>query len=235
MKKILLGAVALLFLLPWTFSGHTGQNRDFYLSVPFVFDNRDSALFTLRKGDILVRPNWSWLPGSFPLEGGRKFGHAAVVTEDCSGKTIEAVLAKAPVIEALFYDQATRRFVFDKEGQIREGKADMSFGLKFKGMRYRLRSNLPEEKKDSLIRFLEKQLGGGYDLFSLKQSGATAGIGRGALQNRENASWNCATLIWEAYYLAAGTDIDSNQGWQVFPSDMIASPHFDLPGGRIRF
>jgi hypothetical protein len=233
MKKVLLMATALLILQGWHISKPPGQGPCAYQSIPCVDNLPDSVVFTLRKGDILVRPNWSWLPGSFPLEGGRKFGHAAVVTEDMSGRTIGEVLEKTPVIEALFYDQVTGRFVFRKEGQIRQGKAWMSFGNKFKGLRYRLRTNLSDVEKDSLIRFLETQLGEGYNFFSSKRD--DSGEKQNIVQTPENAGWHCATLIWEAYYRAAGIDLDSNKGWLIYPSDMIASQNFDLPDGRIRF
>jgi len=196
---------------------------------------KDTALFTLKKGDLLVRPNWSWLPGSYPIENGRKFGHVAFVTEGATGKTIDEALAKASVVEALFFDQATREFQFSKKDQIREGKAAVSFGPRFKGIRFRLRMNLTDEQADTMIRFVRNQLDGGYNIFALKKQFESVAERKLALQNRKQLNWHCGTLVWEAYYIVPGVDIDANKGLLVYPSDIIASKTFDLPGGRIRF
>ena len=190
---------------------------------------------TLRRGDILVRPNWGWLPGSCSVENGRKYGHVAFVTQGAAGKTMDEALEKASVIEALFFDQATRKFQFQKKDQIREGKASISFGRKFKGIRYRLRMNLSKVQKEGMITFLRNQLDGGYNILSVKKKFKTEEEKAMMLQNLKNENWHCATLVWDAYYLSAGVDIESNEGYLVYPSDLIASKYFDLPGGRIRF
>lgn len=184
--------------------------------------------FELLEGDILVRPNWSWLPGSCYVERGRKYGHVAIVTKGASGATINEALEKAWVAEALFFDQATKEFQFKKENQIREGKAIVSFGDKFAGIRYRLRMPLTEDQKQQIIGFSREQLDGGYNILSVK---------RKITKNEkiENLDWHCATLVWQAYYLATHTDIDANGGWWIYPSDIIASPVFDRPNGIVRF
>ena len=51
----------------------------------------------------------------------------------------------------------------------------------------------------------------------------------------KNLDWHCATLVWQAYYLATGLDIDANDGLFIYPSDIIASPVFDNPDGIVRF
>ena len=51
----------------------------------------------------------------------------------------------------------------------------------------------------------------------------------------ENCDWHCATLVWQAYYLATGLDIDANDGMFIYPSDIIASRVFDNTGGIVRF
>jgi hypothetical protein len=190
---------------------------------------------TLMVGDLLVRPNWTWLPGTCSVENGRKYGHVAIVTQGASGKTIDEALEKANVIEALFFDQATREFQFNKKDQIREGKASVSFGKRFKGIRYRLRMNLSEVQKDKMITFLRNQLDGGYNIFSVKRSFDSDDDKEMMVQDFKNESWHCATLVWDAYYLTTGVDIDANGGYLVYPSDLIASKYFDLPDGRIRF
>jgi hypothetical protein len=194
----------------------------------------DPVPFTLKKGDILARPNWSWMPGSYPLKGGRIFGHVAVVIEDASGKTIDEVLAKTAIIEAVFFDQATRKFIFRKDFQIREGRAGVAFGNRFKGLRYRLRTKLTTDETDALIRFLRNQLNGGYNIFTFKKKFASAAEKQNSLEYLKQG-WHCATLTWEAFQIASGIDIDSNQGLLIYPSDIIACEIFDLPGGRIRF
>lgn len=217
----LLACLAGLFFLLNAASGGSGRSK----WTPEKADTEKP--FLLKKGDILVRPNWSWLPGSSPVSGGRKYGHVAVVTEGAEGSNINEALEKAKVIEALFFDQATRKFQFKKKDQIRESQAIVSFGKKFEGIRYRLRMNLSDQQADSLVHFLKSQLDGGYNILSLKKK-----------QEKflsKDQSWHCATLAWEAYFLATGINIDANDGMVIYPSDIIACQCFDLPDGRIRF
>ena len=199
-------------------------------------ERKDAAApFELRSGDILVRPNWGWLPGSCEIKGGRKFGHVAFVTEGATGNTPEEALANATVVEALFYDQVTGKFQFNKKDQIRIRKAISSFGSRFKGDRYRLRMRLKENQVSDIRQFLMNQLGGGYNVFSQKRQFESIGEKKDAVLLMKNGSWNCATLAWETYFLIANVDIDANQGMTIFPNDIVASNTFDLPDGRIRF
>jgi hypothetical protein len=195
----------------------------------------DTALFSLRKGDILVRPNWEGMPGSCSIQNGRKYGHVAMVTEDATGKTIGEALSKASVIEALFFDQGTRKFQFDKKDQIREGKAIISFGERFKGIRYRLRVDLTVDQTEKMIQFLKNQLDGGYNILSFKKQYVSASDRESALKNMKNSNWHCATIIWEAFYLTTNIDIDANGGIFIYPADIIASKYFDLNVSRICF
>jgi hypothetical protein len=195
----------------------------------------DSMPFALKTGDILVRPNWDGLPGSCAVKDGRKYGHVAIVTEGSSGNTIDEALAKTSVVEALFFDQATRKFQFKKENQIRETSASISFGKRFKGIRYRLRTSLTEDQAKLMVQFLRNQLDGGYNILSLKKSVELGVKKDSVVQTLKCNSWHCATLAWEAYYLVAGIDIDANKGLLIYPSDIISCKYFDLPGGRIRF
>lgn len=192
----------------------------------------DTVPFSLKKGDVLVRPNFSWLPGSCVVRDGRMFGHVAIVTENVSGSSVEEVLANTTVIEAVVFDQKTRSFIFDKKEQVRETKAVISFGPRFKGIRYRLRMNLTDQQTADLLQFLKNQLGGGYSIFTLKK---IVDADSGKNKTLKNLSWHCANLAWQAYYQSTGLDIDENKGLVVFPADIIASKHFDLSGGRIRF
>ena len=195
----------------------------------------ENVPFTLKKGDILVRPNWGILPGSCTVEHGRRSGHVAVVVGEATGKSIQEALEKATVVEALFYDQGTHKFQFSKRDQIREGKAIVSFGNRFKGMRYRLRLSITDSQADILMQFLRNQLDGGYNIFSLKRYFSSDPEKEQALSQMKAANWNCATLTWEAFYLVTGVDIDANQGLLIYPNDIIACRCFDLPEGRILF
>lgn len=191
--------------------------------------NSSDTIFDLQKGDILIRPNWEW-PGSVPIQGGRKYGHVGIVTQAATGKDVEDALKKAKVVEALFFDQKTRKFLFNKEDQIREEIAWISFGKKFEGIRYRLRLDIEDSTKDSICQFAIQQLDCKYNIFSLKNSKKEYNH-----QKNERKTWHCATLTWQAYYSTCGVDIDANKGILVYPSDIIASPAFDRDNGRVRF
>lgn len=192
----------------------------------------DTVPFSLKRGDILVRPNFNWLPGSYPINDGRMFGHVAIVTEEVSGKSVDEVLTKVSIIEAVVFDQKTRSFIFDKKEQVRETKAIISFGSRFKGIRYRLRMKLTDQQTDDLLLFLKNQLDGGYSIFTVKKFVDPDSEKKIALRD---LNWHCASITWQAYYQATGIDIDVNKGLVVFPADIIASKYFDLLGGRTRF
>ena len=231
MKRLFLFAIILIiaFFLFWSGIFDNQPGRD---NLP-VSNLGDDPVTELRAGDILVRPNWGWLPGSCAVPGGRKYGHVAVVIEGAKGNTIEEALKKAVVIEALFFDQGTRQFQFHKEDQIRERKAEVSFGKKFKGIRYLLRTEINDEQIEKIKTFLTSQLHGGYDILSTKiKSGTPAELEK--IQH-DSHNWHCASLVWEAFYLSAGLDIDANGGIFIYPSDIIASKLFDGNGGRKRF
>jgi hypothetical protein len=187
---------------------------------------RSTDSFSLQKGDLLVRPNWPYLPGCFAVKSGRRYGHVAIVVEGASGNSIDEVLQKAVVVEALFFDQQTRSFLFDREKQVRKTSASISFGPKFKGIRYRLRTNLTNEQTKAMAIFLEKQLDAHYNILSLK------GPKQNNPMNRDN--WHCATLAWKAYELA-GIDIDGNGGLLLYPSDILGCKAFEGQGGCVLF
>lgn len=200
----------------------------------FVELKRDS-LFSLKRGDILVRANWPWLPGSCEVDGGKNYGHVAIVTDGYTGSDITEVLEKSTVIEALFFDQVTRKLQFKRDAQIRETKAIISFGKRFEGRRYRLRAQLDSAVIDSMILFLRNQLDFGYSVFSSKVRFENDNEKRALIKGDKNVRWNCATLTWEAFFITAGMDIDSNGGSVIYPSDIIPANHFNAPSGRIRF
>lgn len=225
MKKFLF-YLFLFLMVVLLFSGTT--RKEFHPSLNNLKPLTENDSFDLKEGDILIRPNWSWLPGSSPVAGGRKYGHVALVTQGATGQSISEALENAVVVEALFFDQATKKFQFKKENQVRQGKAIVSFGNKFSGIRYRLRISLTKEQKRTIAGFASSQLDGGYNIFSVKKKQAKN-------EELKNLDWHCATLVWQAYFLATGLDIDANGGLFIYPSDIIASPVFDNPGGIVRF
>lgn len=195
----------------------------------FTSPGNDSVFFY--KGDILARPNWYLIPGSSIVPGGRKYGHAAVIINDCSGRNIDEALAKADVIEALFFDQKIKKFQWHKKDQIRIEKAAVSFGKKFIGIRYLLRTHLTDSESDSLIVFLKNQLDGGYSLFSEKKNMPESQ----AFSELKSCNWHCATLVWEVFKIVKHIDLDANGGKLVFPSDIVTCKCFDKPGDRMKF
>jgi len=208
-------------------------NNRIGLSVPLFDENKEK--FTLQPGDILVRPNLNWMPGSSKVSSGKNFGHVAVVVQGAEGQTPEETLQKAMVVEAFIFDQATRHFVFTPEKQVRKAPAVVSFGKRFEGIRYRLRMDLNEPAQEQLVQFLYAQVGkSGYRLFSIKINTALQRTPAGTL-TQPHDKWNCATLAWFSILQVNGTNIDFNRGYLVYPNDLIRSPLFDSPGGRIRF
>jgi hypothetical protein len=195
----------------------------------------DTAAIELRRGDILVRPNNGKLPGTCSIKNGRRYGHVAFVIKGASGGSVNEALAKATVIEALFFDQQTRKFQFARKDQIREASAITSFGKRFKGIRYRLRMDLTDSQIENMTRFLTNQLDGGYNLLSAKRKFESEARRESEMTNMSNSNWHCATLVWEAFYLSAGIDIDANGGLFIYPADIIASSYFDIDGGRVCF
>jgi hypothetical protein len=234
MQRIIL-LICIACLVAWLYCSLISDSGSFVRTVENTTTLAENVPFTLKKGDILIRPNWGFLPGSCSMEHGRRSGHVAVVTEEAKGKDVQEALEKATVVEALFWDQGTHKFLFNKRDQIREGKAIVSFGNRFKGMRYRLRLNITVSQADILVQFLRNQLDGGYNIFSLKKYFSSYPEKAQALSQLKAANWNCATLTWETFYLVTGVDIDANQGLLIFPNDIIACRSFDLPEGRILF
>ena len=209
-------------------------NNRIGFSAPLFDETKEK--FTLKPGDILVRPNLNWLPGSSTVASGRNFGHIAIVVQGAEGNTLEETLKKALVIEAVIFDQATRTFIFDKKKQMRKAPAVISFGKRFEGIRYRLRIDLSEQQQQQMINFLsEKVAKYSYNLFSIKNRIQSQDVPDSNNRAIYDESWNCATLTWYALLYTAGIDIDYNKGFWVYPNDLIRSPFFNAPGGRVRF
>ncbi len=192
--------------------------------------------FSLKPGDILVRPNLNWLPGSSKVDSGRNFGHAAIVITGAEGATVDEVMNKATVVEAYLFDQATRKFVFGSNNQVRKVPAIIPFGNRFRGIRYRLRMSLTDDQINAIVKFTNEQIGiGDYTFFSLKTPLLNFIDNRKKNQDLFFKKWHCASFVWFAYYDLAGIDLDFNGGECIFPNDLINSKIFDQPEGRLRF
>jgi len=219
--------IVLLFLI------YIVINKRIGISVPLFDENHTE--FTLKPGDILVRPNLNWLPGSSKVASGRNFGHVAIVVKGAEGITMDETLQKALVVEAVIFDQLTRTFIFDSKKQVRKVPASISFGKRFNGIRYRLRINLTKQQQNSFSMFLEPQVGiSAYNLFSLKKKPGIQNSGVREIQKTKE-NWNCATLAWFSVLLIANIDIDNNKGFLVYPNDLIRSSYFKTTEGLIRF
>jgi len=230
-KRTLLAATA-FFLILFIAVYVTINNRSGTSAA--LFDEKNGE-FTLQPGDILARPNLNWLPGSSKVSSGRKFGHAAVVIRGATGNSPEEALQKALVIEAFVFDQATRRFVFSREKQVRMVPARISFGNRFSGIRYRLRIPLDPQQQEMIDLFLNAQIGKcRYKIFSNTRD-CTDETGKTDSFPTDYCGWNCATLIRYSFCRAAGINIDANQGTIVYPNDIINSPVFHSSEGRLRF
>ena len=183
------------------------------------------------QGDILIRPNASWLPGSCRVTGGRKFGHAAIVVKGGSGRTWEEALEHTLVVEALVYDQGKRGFEWNRRKQVRLAPASVSFGSRFAGRRYRLHSDTLRKADPSVEAWLRSLPGKArYSLFTPKKQLASRSL-RGKFTDR----LNCATLVWFACHVAHCGDPDANGGAWVYPNDILCSPIFNPPGYRTLF
>lgn len=195
-----------------------------------------SERFSLRPGDILCRPNLCWLPGTSDVPAGRNFGHVVIVVEGACESTVSATLEKAVVYEAVVFDQTTRSFIRNPQNQVRKTSAAVSFGKRFEGIRYRLRTDLTGFQTAMLKEYFRKQTGHShYDLFGPKAASGTYKIPGGEPGSIVQVNWNCATYAWNAFAFSAGADLDANGGIWVYPNDIIRSPVFDHPGGRVRF
>lgn len=229
---ILISIIGIVCLLVWNIPNKPDQMPP----CEYILSVKQGVIFTFEKGDILIRSNINYLPGTSEAPSGRKFGHAAIVVQRGEGKSIDEAIGKAIVVEGIIYDQATRSFEFDSKKQVRKALAKISFGNRFAGIRYRLRTELTNEQKEMMSQFLESQIAThGYSLFSTKDTELALSISKIKYNLLEGKKWNCTTLCWFAFMNAASLDIDSNKGLLVYPNDIIRCKYFDGDNGRIRF
>lgn len=206
------------------------------MNVEVIKSDSPPGGFSLKTGDLLVRPNWNWLPGSSAVASGRNFGHLAIVVQGAEGKSIGEAMRKAVVVEALLFDQVTRKFIFNSNEIVRETAAITSFGERFRGRRYLLRMNLTVSQQELLVQFVSNQLeDDNYNIFPFKKKINFPPGSPEAYRSADRNYWNCATLAWFAFKYATGRDIDGNGGMLIYPNDIIRSKFFDYPGRRVRF
>lgn len=189
----------------------------------------------LRPGDILVRPNLNFLPGTSIIPNGSGFGHAAIVTSYYQHENIDSLLANVTIIESIAKDVPVAY-------QIREVKAlshnkvlalnNINFDHRFEGHRYRLRLNSSPHQIDSIISFARQQKGDQSSWNSAKRfpghpfTDSLVNAGKRSHWS-DNNTWYCSLLVWQAVLRHTGIDIDPNGGYMVYPNDLIASPVFD--------
>jgi hypothetical protein len=174
----------------------------------------------LKRGDILVKPNHNWLPGSSTVVGGYSFGHVAIVLEGASGEEPEEVLKRTVIFESVARDideayQLRRAFAYDKSSD--PNKRNINFSNLHEGYRYVLRPGLDEANIDSLINWILARDGGTSSWRALKNS--TTGINKN--------HWYCSLLIWQAFNDLFEIDLDVNGGQIVYPNDLINSDYFN--------
>jgi len=197
----------------------TGAGRTFIT----ILSDTLIELAELRRGDILVKPNHNWLPGTAWVKGGSGFGHAVIVITGATGADAFEVLSKSEIIES-------HARPVPPEFEIRMTKAynpvndfrfnNTSFAPVKAGYRYRLRPPFHEEQIDSLIAFLIRQDDGLSSWRAQKKY-----VGHAELTNTNHQTyWYCSHLIWQAFYSVLGIDLDSNGGVIVYPNDIFLLP-----------
>lgn len=207
-------------------------------TLPTILNDTIIELTDLRRGDILVKPNHNWLPGTAWIYGGSGFGHVLIVVEGAIGENCEEVLKKSVIFES-------HSRPVPPEFELRTAKAyqpgtdyrydNISFAPAKAGYRYRLRPQLKEEQIDSVIAFIIGQDNGLSSWRAQKKY-----VGHAELTNKRHQTyWYCSHLIWQAFYSVLNIDLDPNGGVFVYPNDLIVSPLFQNnpmnPIKRVRF
>jgi len=187
-------------------------------------------LTELKRCDILVKPNHNWLPGTSYIPGGSGFGHAIIVTEDCSASNTDTLLKIASIFVSHSRDVPPAY-------QIRSGKAwvpdtdllvsNMTFGNINAGYRYRLRMDLNETQKDSILASIIRYDNGTSSWRAIKRTQPDDSL------DNEKQYYYCSLLIWQAFHHVLGIDLDVNNGQVIYPNDLINSPFFDNVCGKI--
>lgn len=175
----------------------------------------------LKRGDLLVRPNHNWWPGTSTVPGGSDFGHAAIVVKGAENTDLLELLSETVIFES----QARK---VPGEYQLRSVPAYLpgedfrfaneNFSPSHKGNRYLIRPGLGHEAIDSVIAYVLKQDDGLSSWRAMK--------GHESKEQGAGSRWYCSLLIWQAYHDVLGIDLDGNKGLIFYPNDLINSPFF---------
>lgn len=196
-----------------------------------------SELTNLESCDILVKPNHNWLPATSYVEGGSGFGHCVIVIQGATGPTTDSVLRQAVIFESQARNvpdeyQLRKVHAFVPGDDYRY--ANTTFNNNQKGYRYRLRMKLTQTQKDSIIAFILRQ-----DDHLSSWHAAKYYYTHNDTGTFKKQYFYCSLLIWQAFYYVLGIDLDANNGFMVYPSDIVNSPYFDddstVKNKRIRF
>lgn len=201
---------------------------------------------SLEEGDIIVRPNVNLLPGTAFVPNGRDFGHAAIVTRGSTHAVADSMMAGAMIFESHAKRVPPAFQLREIEGIAYHDRLiwhNDNFDARYTGTRYRLRLNIPQHQKDSIIAFVREQQGSYSNWNAMKRFPDMPFIEEAVdngnrLHWADNTHWYCSLLIWQTVLYVTGIDIDPNGGYYAYPNDLIHSPHFDnKPGfvGRARF
>jgi hypothetical protein len=200
----------------------------------------------LLPGDIIVRPNLGFLPGSSVVQHGSGFGHAALVIKGFKHPDIDSLIAGAIIVESIAKD-VSQEFQVRQIQALKRHRMDAfnntNFDQRYAGNRYRLRLPLTTNQLEKLIAFANQQKGDRSAWNACKRfpddpfadSLAREGF---RLSWADNSMWYCSLLVWQSVLYATGLDIDVNGGYMVYPNDLINSPLFDNKEGhtgRARF
>jgi hypothetical protein len=186
-------------------------------------------LTDLQAGDILVKPNMNWFPGTEMVEGGRGFGHVVLVVEGAKDTNTIQLLEKVKIFESQARDVPADYELRSAIGYL-EGLdfrfANITFGPQNNGFRYRLRYRMTPAQRDSIIHFVLAQ---DPDRSCWRAQKALPEVNETnhtqAFQDKK--IWYCSLLIWQAFYEVLGIDLDPNGGIMVYPNDIISSPYFE--------
>lgn len=212
----------LLFLL-------VSANKVLYAGLFALTTESDSSYIEFRRGDILVKANNSWLPGSCYVPGGTGFGHAVIVLKGSEGYDPEKVLAEAEIMESHARDVPSEFQIRKIKGYSESSDnrfSNVNFGNLNEGIRYRLRPDITESQIEKVIEYIVAADSGESSWRALKKSAGS----------RDNYYyWYCSLLIYQAFKDVLDIDLDTNGGLVVFPNDIIVSPEFDYESGRLVF
>lgn len=221
--NVFLVAGVLMLFLPGGFTGRDAVIRPDE-AAPDLFNH----ITELKRGDLLIRPNHNWWPGTSIVPGGSNFGHAAIVIEGSKDTNIMQLLSKTVIFESQARD-VPPEFQLRKVKAFKEGTdfryANTNFSGYNEGYRYLIRPGLDETTIDSLVSFVLKQDNGLSSWRAVKDYNSS--------HRNKTSYWYCSQLIWQAYYEVLGVDIDSNKGLIVYPNDLIQSPYFRENGSYI--